>query len=43
MVKKWKMVACFCGTLYFCLTCGCGAIAAALAGWGIFAGGQTPQ
>ena len=43
MVKKWKMLMCLCSTMFVCITCGCGALAAALAGWGIFNGGGQPQ
>lgn len=44
MVKKWKLtLMCLTGTLFFCLTCGCPALVAALAGLGVALGSGTTQ
>ncbi len=40
MVKKWKLgLMVLTGTVFICPTCGCAAVAAALAGLGLLAGG----
>ena len=42
MVKKWKLgLMMLTGTLFICPTCGCAAVAAALAGLGLLTG--APQ
>jgi len=43
MVKKWKLtLMCLTGTTFICMTCGCTALAAALAGLGVALGGGDP-